>query len=72
MGSSSPNKRRYHHGGLSEALVQAGIDILTEGGIGQFTLRECARRVGVSHAAPKNHFSTVDHLKSEIGARGFE
>jgi len=72
MASPSANKRPYHHGGLSEALVQAGISILTEGGVGQFTLRECARRAGVSHAAPKNHFPTLDHLKSEIGARGFE
>ena len=72
MDRARPNKRPYHHGDLREALVQAGIDILTEGGIAGFTLRECARRAGVSHAAPKNHFPTIDHLKAEIGARGFE
>lgn len=72
MDRAAPNKRPYHHGSLHEALVQAGIDILTEGGLASFTLRECARRVGVSHAAPKNHFPTIDHLKAEIGARGFE
>lgn len=72
MNHSPPNKRPYHHGGLREALVHAGIDILTEGGLANFTLRECARRAGVSHAAPKNHFPSVDHLKAEIGARGFE
>lgn len=72
MDPAGPNKRPYHHGGLAEALVQAGIDILTEGGLASFTLRECARRAGVSHAAPKNHFPTIDHLKAEIGARGFE
>ncbi len=72
MDRASTNNRPYHHGDLREALVQAGTDILTEGGLSDFTLRECARRAGVSHAAPKNHFPTVDHLKAEIGARGFE
>lgn len=72
MDRAPPNKKPYHHGGLREALVQAGIDILTEGGLSSFTLRECARRAGVSHAAPKNHFPTIEHLKAEIGARGFE
>lgn len=65
-------KRPYHHGGLHEALVEAGIAILNEGSLEKFTLRECARRVGVSHAAPKNHFTTLDDLKAEICARGFE
>lgn len=72
MRRAAPDKRPYHHGDLREALVQAGTDILTEGDLAGFTLRECARRAGVSHAAPKNHFPTVDHLKAEIGARGFE
>lgn len=68
----STRKRPYHHGGLHEALVEAGIAILSEGSLEKFTLRECARRVGVSHAAPKNHFTTLDDLKAEICARGFE
>jgi AcrR family transcriptional regulator len=63
--------RTYHHGDLYEALVQAGIAILKESGPEGFTLRECARRAGVSHAAPKNHFASVDDLLAEISARGF-
>lgn len=65
-------KQPYHHGGLYEALVAAGSEILAEGDLEKFTLRECARRAGVSHAAPRNHFSSIDVLKSEIGARGFD
>lgn len=72
MTGSNAKKRAYHHGNLAEALVKAGLDILTEGDLSKFTLRECARRAGVSHAAPKNHFASLDELKSEIAARGFE
>lgn len=66
------SKRPYHHGSLHEALVTAGMTILREGDLEKFTLRECARRAGVSHAAPKNHFTSLDDLKAEICARGFE
>ena len=65
-------QRRYHHGDLYEALVKAGTELLMEQGLDGFTLRECARRAGVSHAAPKNHFAAVDDLLCEIAARGFE
>jgi AcrR family transcriptional regulator len=62
----------YHHGNLYETLVSAGIDLLNDEGLSKFTLRECARRAGVSHAAPKNHFATVEDLLCEIAARGFD
>lgn len=64
--------RSYHHGDLYETLVKAGTDLLVEQGLEGFTLRECARRAGVSHAAPKNHFASVEDLLCEIAARGFE
>jgi AcrR family transcriptional regulator len=64
--------RTYHHGDLREALVAAGTTLIEKGGLGAFTLRECARRAGVSHAAPRNHFETIDDLIAEIVARGFE
>ncbi len=38
----------------------------------EVSLREIARRAGVSHAAPKHHFSTLGDLLGEIAARGFE
>ncbi len=64
--------RPYHHGNLSETLVKAGIELLNDEGLTKFTLRECARRAGVSHAAPKNHFASVEDLLCEIAARGFD
>ncbi len=64
--------KSYHHGNLYESLVQAGTALLNEKGLPNFTLRETARRAGVSHAAPKNHFASVEDLLCEIAARGFE
>lgn len=62
----------YHHGDLRESLLTAGEAVLRERGYTGFTLRECARRAGVSHAAPKHHFSDSRHLLAAIAARGFE
>jgi AcrR family transcriptional regulator len=62
--------KRYHHGDLREALVTAGRSLLEEKGWRDFTLRECARRASVSHAAPAHHFASLDELLAEIAARG--
>jgi AcrR family transcriptional regulator len=62
----------YHHGDLRTALIVAGRELLAENGERGFTLRECARRASVSHAAPAHHFPTVGDLLAEIAATGFE
>lgn len=67
-----PKPKSYHHGNLYETLVKAGTSLLEDEGLPNFTLRETARRAGVSHAAPKNHFASVEDLLCEIAARGFE
>lgn len=64
-------KAPYHHRNLREALVTAGRTLLEEQGMRGFTLRECARRAQVSHAAPAHHFASLDDLLAEIAARGF-
>jgi len=61
----------YHHGELREALVAAGRKLLEEKGVRGFTLRECARRAAVSHAAPAHHFASIDDLLAEIATRGY-
>ena len=63
--------RGYHHGDLREALVTAGRKLVEEKGIRGFTLRECARRAEVSHAAPAHHFASMDDLLAELVRRGF-
>jgi AcrR family transcriptional regulator len=62
----------YHHGDLAGALLDAGDAVLKDQGLEGFTLRECARRAGVSHAAPKHHFGGVRGLLTALAARGFE
>jgi len=63
--------RPYHHGNLREALVDAALAILAEEGVAALTLRSAARRVGVSHAAPKNHFGDLRGLLAAVAAEGF-
>ncbi len=65
-------KTPHHHGNLREALIVAGMELLQEGGTSGLTLRKCAARAGVSHAAPAHHFKSLDGLLSAIAARGYE
>ena len=44
--------RKYHHGNLKEAFLKAARDLLERDGLGGLSLRKCAEKVGVSHAAP--------------------
>ncbi|MFL5278958.1 MAG: TetR/AcrR family transcriptional regulator [Myxococcales bacterium] len=61
----------YHHGDLRRALIETALTIVTEEGAWNFTLREVARRAGVSHAAPYNHFADKTALLAEVAALGF-
>ena len=61
----------YQHGELREALIQAGLKLLTEGGVAALGLRAAAQLAGVSHAAPYRHFRDKDALVDAIGERGF-
>jgi AcrR family transcriptional regulator len=62
----------YHHGRLREALIRSGRALIEQRGLQGFTLRECARRAHVSHAAPAHHFRSVNDLLAEIAAQGFD
>jgi AcrR family transcriptional regulator len=61
----------YHHGDLRKALLQATEELLESAGLERFTLREVARRAGVSHGAPAHHFGDVRGLLSEFTAQSF-
>jgi len=62
----------YHHGDLRGALLQASLELLRHPASGDFTLREIARRAGVSHNAPYRHFRDKDDLLAAIAEQGFE
>jgi AcrR family transcriptional regulator len=65
-------KRSYHHGNLRKALLEAGVALIGEAGPRGFTIREVARRAGVSHSAPYRHFREKDELLVAIAIEGFE
>lgn len=64
--------RKYHHGNLRKALLEAAEHELKEKGPDKFSLRGVAKRAGVSHAAPAHHFNDVDGLLTALTAISFE
>jgi len=56
---------------LDARLVTAAGELLDEGGLSAVTIREVARRCGVSHGAPRRHFASLAALRSAVAAQGF-
>jgi AcrR family transcriptional regulator len=69
--AESQKTKAYHHGDLRNALIQAGLELLAEGGARELDLRKVARRAGVSHAAPYRHFADKQALIAAINEEGF-
>ncbi len=67
----SSTKTPYHHGDLPSALRAATAELVAERGPSGFSLREVARRAGVSHAAPAHHFGDSKGLLTAVAADGF-
>src|SRR6185295_4417329 len=72
MTKPESDERPYHHGDLRRAIVQAALEILRETQSVEFSLRELARRAGVSHNAPYKHFADKRELLAAVSAAGFE
>ncbi|MER7378713.1 TetR/AcrR family transcriptional regulator [Streptomyces lanatus] len=67
-----PETRPYHHGDLRAALLAAAERTLREKGVAALSLRELAREVGVSHAAPGRHFRDKQALLNALALTGYE
>ncbi len=64
-------KGAYHHGNLPDSLRAATAELIAEKGPSGFSLREVARRAGVSHAAPAHHFGDTEGLLTSLAAEGY-
>jgi AcrR family transcriptional regulator len=69
--SPSRDARPYHHGDLPRALLEAATQAIAEVGPAAVSLRDLARRTGVSHAAPAHHFGDKAGLLTAVAADGF-
>jgi AcrR family transcriptional regulator len=63
---------RRHHANLRETLLTTVGEVLGERGIDGLSLREVARRAGVSPGAPAYHFGTLSGMLTAFATRGFD
>src|SRR5579859_1596036 len=63
--------RPYHHGDLRPALLRAAVEVIGQVGPAAMSLREVARRAGVSHAAAAYHFGDKAGLLTAVAAQGY-
>ncbi|WP_208615941.1 TetR/AcrR family transcriptional regulator [Streptomyces cellostaticus] len=70
--SPSSTSRPYHHGDLRSALLKSAERTLRDKGAGALSLRELARDIGVSHAAPGRHFKDKQALLDALALDGYE
>jgi AcrR family transcriptional regulator len=63
--------RPFHHGNLRAALLEEAEAMLRDTGVDGLSLRELARRAGVSHGAPRSHFVDRQALLDALAERGF-
>ena len=69
---SAGTKNSYHHGDLRQSLIDGAIALINEMGLDSLSLRQVARRVGVSHNAPYRHFADKEALLAAVSEQGFQ
>ena len=72
VGNDPTPRDAYHHGALRDALIDATEALIAERGAQGFSLREVARRSGVSPAAPAHHFGDAAGLLAAVAKLAFD
>jgi AcrR family transcriptional regulator len=65
------DEKPYHHGDLRRVLLDTAVAAIAERGAAALSLRDLARRAGVSHAAPTHHFRDKAGLLTAVAVEGF-
>jgi AcrR family transcriptional regulator len=71
LSTSKPPEKSYHHGDLRRTLLEAALNLINEQQDWNFSLREVARRAGVSHNAHIHHFADKHDLLLAVAAEGY-
>ncbi|MGA9286076.1 MAG: TetR/AcrR family transcriptional regulator [Solirubrobacteraceae bacterium] len=71
MAAQALPKGRYHHGDLRRAVLDGALTAIAADGPAALSLRDVARRAGVSHAAPAHHFGDKAGVLTAIAAEGY-
>ena len=66
-----PSRANYHHGDLSNALVRTALRLIGRRGAAALSLREVAKRAGVSASAVYRHYADKEALLAALAAEGF-
>lgn len=72
MAKTVKPKSAYHHGALRATLIDTAVSLLAENGASSLSLREVARKAGVSHGAPAHHFGDKAGLLTAVAAQGHQ
>lgn len=70
--SDASVRSTYHHGHLREALIEAAVQLIEEQGLEKLSMRETAKRAGVSPGAPFRHFTTRTALLTAVAEQATE
>ena len=62
----------YRHGNLREAILATSLHVIGERGIENFSIREVAKKIGVTHQAPYRHFKDKATLLAALAQDGYE
>ncbi|ROQ40001.1 TetR family transcriptional regulator [Frondihabitans sp. PhB188] len=65
-------QKPFHHGNLRAVLLDEATMVLRESGVDGLSLRDLARRAGVSHGAPRSHFVDRQSLLDALAELGFD
>lgn len=72
MGKSKVKPKSYHHGNLVESFLDVAVKLIAERGQPEFTLREIAVKLGVSHPAVYRHFKSKHDVLAALATRGYQ